>query len=141
MTATRGRLRPLLFVSGAAAGLAAALAVLRRLDVVQVEGRSMAPALLPGDRLLVESITYAGRSPRPGEVVLARDPRSLTRELVKRVAAVRGDRLELLGDAPGESTDSRDFGDLAAGEVRWRAVARYWPPRRAGLLRPGRRAA
>lgn len=141
MTVTRGRLRPLLFVSGAVAGLAAALAVLRRLDVVEVEGRSMTPALLPGDRLLVESITFAGRTPLPGEVVLAPDPRSPARELIKRVAAVHGDRLELLGDAPGASTDSRDFGELPAAAVRWRAVARYWPPHRASLVRPARRNA
>lgn len=141
MTHARGRLRPLLFVAGATAGLAAALPMLRRLDVVEVDGRSMAPALLPGDRLVVESISFASRSPHPGEVVLAPDPRSPSRELIKRVAVVRGDRLELLGDAPGESTDSRDFGDLPATAVRWRAVARYWPPRRAGLLRRSPRTA
>jgi nickel-type superoxide dismutase maturation protease len=130
----RGRLRPLLLASGLLAGLVTALAIARRLDVVEVEGRSMAPALLPGDRLLVESISYARRPPRPGEVVLARDPRHASRELIKRVAVVDRERVHLRGDAPGESTDSRDFGEVAVSSVQWRAIARYWPRRRLALL-------
>ncbi len=129
-------MRPLLFVCGLLAGLATALAVARRLDVVEVDGRSMAPALRPGDRLLVESITYARRAPRPGEVVLARDPRSPARELVKRVVAIDRGMVHLRGDASDESTDSRDFGGVAVSSVAWRAVARYWPPQRAGVLAP-----
>ncbi len=133
-------MRPLVFVPGLFAGLAAALTITRRLDVVEVDGHSMAPALLPGDRLLVESISYARRPPRPGEVVLARDPRHASRELVKRVAASDGEHLELLGDSPAASTDSREFGAIPIAEVHWRAVIRYWPPRRlaflAGLSRP-----
>lgn len=96
----------------------------------------MAPALLPGDRLLVESRTYARRAPRPGEVVLAADPRDAQRELIKRVAGV--DALartaELLGDHPGESTDSLVFGPVPLASIRWRAALRYWPPERIGLL-------
>jgi nickel-type superoxide dismutase maturation protease len=115
----------------AAAGLAAAVAYLatasrRWLDVVEVQGRSMAPALLPGDRLLVESVTYRRRFPRAGEVVLALDPRVPERELVKRVHAA-GPELDLRGDSPGDSTDSRTFGSVPPDAVCWRAVLRYWP--------------
>ena len=39
----------------------AALALRRRLDVVEVRGRSMAPTLLPGDRLLVARSRVAAR--------------------------------------------------------------------------------
>lgn len=96
----------------------------------------MAPALLPGDRLLVESRSYTQRAPRPGEVVLAADPREPQRELIKRVSAVDAElgRVELLGDAPGESTDSREFGSVALSNIRWRAAVRYWPPKRAGRI-------
>ena len=73
---------------GAVAGVAAGVAATRWLDVVEVQGGSMAPALLPGDRLLVESRSYLSRAPRAGEVVLAADPRQADRELIKRVAAV-----------------------------------------------------
>jgi nickel-type superoxide dismutase maturation protease len=96
----------------------------------------MAPALLPGDRLLVEARTYLRRAPRFGEVVLAADPRSPQRELIKRVAAVDLDAgtAELHGDDPANSTDSRAFGAVPLSAIRWRATHRYWPPPRAGRL-------
>jgi hypothetical protein len=95
----------------------------------------MAPALLAGDRLLVESRTYAQRAPRPGEVVLAADPRDPQRELIKRVASVdpATQTAELLGDA-AESTDSAVFGPIPVASIRWRAAFRYWPPERLGRL-------
>lgn len=96
----------------------------------------MAPALLPGDRLLVESRSYESRHPRQGEVVLAADPRKPERELIKRVAHVDGTAAtaDLRGDDPGSSTDSREFGAVPLSAIRWRAIFRYWPPQRAGRL-------
>ena len=128
--------RPLVALLGAAAGVAAGVAASRWLDVVEVRGGSMAPALLPGDRLLVESRSYLSRAPRPGEVVLAADPRKGDRELIKRVAAIddAGAAADLRGDAPDESTDSREFGAVRLSTIRWRAAFRYWPPERAGRL-------
>lgn len=130
------RRRPLVALLGAAAGVAAGVAASRWLDVVEVRGRSMAPALLPGDRLLVESRSYLGRAPRPGEIVLAADPRQGDRELIKRVATVDEEAAaaDLRGDAPDESTDSRAFGAVPLAAIRWRAAFRYWPPERAGRL-------
>jgi signal peptidase I len=121
----------------AAAGLAAAaLASKRAVDVVEVDGRSMEPSLLLGDCLLVESLSYRWRPPRVGEVALARDPRLPSRELIKRIAAVDlvAGTVVLAGDAPAVSTDSRAFGPVPLDAIRWRAVARYWPPARASLL-------
>ena len=106
--------------------------LLRRLDAVLVRGTSMAPALLPGDRLIA---VRADRPPRVGDVVLAPDPRWPERELVKRVAAVDGSRIRVRGDNPA-STDSRTFGDVAAEGVRWRIVGRYWPLGRIGRVPP-----
>jgi nickel-type superoxide dismutase maturation protease len=99
----------------------------RSFDVVEVRGRSMAPTLLPGDRLLVARVTM----PRRGEVVLAADPRDGRRELIKRVAAIGPGGVELRGDDGGASTDGRTFGRVPVEAVRWRAVLRYWPPGRA----------
>ena len=123
-----------------ALGVAAGIAIGRRwLDVVEVRGGSMEPSLLPGDRLLVESHTYLGRAPRPGELVLAADPRQPDRELIKRVASIdlAASSAELRGDAPEASTDSRAFGAVPLSTIRWRAVFRYWPPERAGRLETG----
>ena len=132
----RGSTALLAGLVGAAVGLTAGVVARRGYDVVEVRGRSMAPTLLPGDRLVVESRTFARRAPRPGELVLAADPRQPRRELVKRVAAVDGEAgtLELRGDSAPESTDSRTFGALPLTEVRWRVTARYWPPARVGRL-------
>ena len=131
----RARIPGLGIVAALAAGAAAGIAALRRLDAVEVTGFSMAPSLLPGDRLIAESWTYARRRPRIGEVVLARDPRSPSRELIKRVAAVESGLLDLRGDLPTASTDSRHFGRLPAATVRWRVALRYWPPARVGQTR------
>jgi len=106
----------------------------RRVDTVEVRGRSMAPALLPGDRLLVVRAV-----PRPGDVVLAPDPRVTGRELIKRVAHVGREGLLLLGDNPTSSTDARAFGALSPRGIQWRAVLRYWPLDRFGPIE--RRAA
>ena len=124
---------PLFLVLGMAAGIKVGR---HWLDVVEVRGGSMAPALLPGDRLLVESHTYQGRPPCTGEVVLAADPRMPERELIKRVSAVDegSASAELRGDAPAASTDSREFGAVPLSSIRWRAAYRYWPPARIGRL-------
>lgn len=118
---------------GLLAGVVLAQLARARLDVVEVRGRSMAPTLVPGDRLIV----VRGR-PRPGRIVLASDPRDPRRELVKRVARVGGGDVWLSGDNPSRSTDARTFGSVSADAIRWTAVARYWPPDRVGVLRSTR---
>ncbi|MGZ8564245.1 MAG: nickel-type superoxide dismutase maturation protease, partial [Candidatus Limnocylindria bacterium] len=110
-------------------GIAMAVVARRALDVVEVRGRSMTPALLPGDRLLVVRLAA-----RVGDVVLAADPRRPSRELIKRVARVDVSGIHLLGDNPAASTDARAFGALPAAAVEWRALLRYWPPARAGRI-------
>jgi len=58
----------------------------------------MAPALLPGDWLVVDLRAYRSREPLPGELVLVRDPDAVDpagRARVARVVAVGGDRVEL----------------------------------------------
>lgn len=101
---------------------------------VVVGGPSMRPTLQPGDRLLV----VRRRRYRPGDIVAVVDPRDPARTVVKRVAAVhdRGAAYSVLGDDLGASTDSRVFGPVPAGAVVGRAVYRYWPDARRGMLRP-----
>lgn len=106
------------------------LAARRWLDVVEVRGRSMAPTLLPGDRLLVVRTGTL----RVGELVLAADPRVPQRELIKRVAAIDAVGVSLRGDNPSASTDARTFGAVPLNAVRWRVALRYWPLDRFGRI-------
>jgi signal peptidase I len=41
----------------------------------------------------------------------------------------------VLGDARGQSTDSREFGAIEAERILGAAIWRYWPPRRFGAIR------
>jgi nickel-type superoxide dismutase maturation protease len=140
MFTERGRHRPLssfaLRAAALGAGVAAVAFARRWLDVVEVQGGSMAPTLLPGEWLVVERRTYTRRRPRVGEIVLAADPREPSRELIKRVVGLDDGSglVELAGDAPDASTDSRTFGAIPVKSIRWRVVARYWPAARATRL-------
>jgi nickel-type superoxide dismutase maturation protease len=110
--------------------MAVALWRARPVARVEVQGDSMRPALAPGDRLLIVRAVPV----RTGDVVAVEDPRRPARMLVKRVAARGPGGLTLLGDNPAASTDSRSLGPVAAGSVRGRAVYRYFPDSRRGLL-------
>ncbi len=120
-------MRHYLLVAGVVVG---ALWRWRPLTRVQVHGDSMRPTLEPGDRLLV----LRGAPLRVGDVVAVGDPRAPARTLVKRVAARGPAGMTVLGDNAGASTDSRTLGPLAPDAVRGRAVYRYFPDSRRGLL-------
>ena len=93
----------------------------------------MRPTLEPGDRLVV----WAPGAVRTGDLIAVRDPRNPARTVVKRVAAVGGEGVTVVGDNPGASTDSRTFGPVPPGLVRGRVLYRYWPEARRGrILRP-----
>jgi hypothetical protein len=90
----------------------------------------MTPALRPGDRLLV---AYR-RTPRPGDVVLARFPDgtlAVKRAHSARATASGGPGWWLVSDNADEGVDSRHRGAIAADAVLGVVLARVWP-------RPGR---
>jgi nickel-type superoxide dismutase maturation protease len=112
----------------AAECVGAALWLRWRFSRHEVRGDSMSPALRDGDWIVVDRKAYCGTPPRRGDIVLALDPREPSRTLVKRVDDIDlHGNAGLLGDNLSQSTDSRDFGAVAAsaiiGRVRWR----YWP--------------
>ena len=80
----------------------------------------MQPTLEPGDRVLVRRL---GRKPAPslGSVVVTWHPQRRKLRLIKRLSRCDSTGLWLLGDNPGESTDSRQLGavptNLLIGEV------------------------
>ena len=71
-----------------------------------------------------------------GELVVLDDPREPGRILVKRIHAVEPDgRLDVRGDAPQASTDSRSFGPVDAAALLGRPWLRIHPLGRAGRVR------
>jgi len=90
-----------------------------------VRGDSMRPGLRAGDRLLVR---YR-RTPRPGDVVVARFADGTL--AVKRAVERRGSGWWLLSDNPAEGVDSRHRGPVRDEGVLAVVLARVWPrPRR-----------
>jgi signal peptidase I len=93
---------------------------------LSVQGRSMLPALKPGDRVAVGRLAYRVRSPRNGEVAVLHQPDGFPRLDIKRVHAgpgetvlMRGrevvlgpDEWFVQGDNRDESTDSRHLGPV-----------------------------
>ena len=114
-------------------GLAILLAIVLALTLrtfvvegVRIPSGSMAPTLLPGDRVLVSRYAYGplipftgfrpfGAPPRRGDVVVFENPRAPGRDLVKRVAGVPGDVIEirdqvlLVNGVPQPRTDAGEM--------------------------------
>jgi nickel-type superoxide dismutase maturation protease len=102
------------------------------LDRVTVTGLSMAPTLLPGDRLLV----LRTRRVRVGDIVVVHDPRDFSRDVVKRVAALEPDgAVAVHGDHTTASIDSRTYGPVSPALIVGRVMYRYAPPGRTGRIR------
>ena len=91
------------------------------LGVAVVQGPSMVPTYYQGDRLLVR---YGARV-RAGDVVLARDPRSPERILVKRPERREPAGWWLLADNPYAPGDSRQFGAVPDELVIARVLLRF----------------
>src|SRR4051812_25991578 len=81
--------------------------------VVRVAGRSMEPALRPGDLLVVRR----GAAVRPGDVVVATFLARPGVLAVKRVVQRAGDGWWLAGDNAAATDDSRSYGPVADDEV------------------------
>ncbi|HZB30605.1 MAG TPA: S24 family peptidase [Streptosporangiaceae bacterium] len=130
-----------------------------RLMTVLVKGESMLPALRPGDRLIVR----LGAPVRPGDIVVARYPRSAAPDrdpaggpdadrdgerasdaaavlIIKRAfrRTPAGWWLESDNQRAAGRRDSWDFGAVPDPDITGRVVGRYWPPSRLTLSLPYR---
>jgi nickel-type superoxide dismutase maturation protease len=102
---------------------------------VAVVGHSMEPTLLDGDWLLVDPDAYLRAVPNLGELVVARDPRSPARVLVKRVMAIDvNGALALAGDHPAHAADGAAIGSVPPSDVLGRPWLRYWPLERVSRI-------
>jgi len=132
-------MRQALIFAFAVAGILAGLISGRLVRRYVVEGRSMLRAFEPGERLLVEGVSYRLRSPRVGEAVVVRQPGGDGRMDLKRIAAGPGaevtvngqpdflgsDEWYVLGDNQDESTDSRQLGPLKTRDILGRVWRHY----------------
>ena len=96
-----------------------------------IRDTSMQPALQPGDRVLV---LQWGR-PAVGDLVVFREPDAHLTFAVKRVGSItaKGD-VEVFGDNPNASRDSRHYGPVPRHLLVGRVVYRYLPGARRGRL-------
>ncbi|WBP91398.1 S26 family signal peptidase [Kitasatospora cathayae] len=128
-------------VTSALAGAAMLNRLRKRLYLVTVKGWSMQPTLMPGDRLLVAG--PSGRPCRPGDIVIAQKPTARDwagamptdslgdrgQWIVKRVAAVSGDRLPVsLAGSTGllDVTVVPDGSVVLVGDDQYSEDSRQW---------------
>lgn len=115
----KGYKKWIIFLTAAVLGILAAFAAAGSFSVVLVEANCMAPAISQGERLLVNKWSYRSDSPQRGDVVAfsckvySEDGEGST--LVRRVAAVEGDRVEIKGGA--FYVNGQVYDDHAAGPV------------------------
>lgn len=64
-------------------------------ELYAVEGPSMRPTLLNGERLIVNKYIYRFNQPERGEIIVFRYPSDPSRDFIKRVIAVPGDTIEI----------------------------------------------
>ena len=86
---------------------------------VHVEGYSMSPGVMPGDRLLVRHDARI----TPGSIVLGRFRSRPYLAVVKRADHQVGDGWYLVSDNPRQGSDSRQYGPADVD-----AVAVWWCP-------------
>ena len=82
----------------------------RRFRIDADDGQSMRPTLKPNDVLIVRPIRQGDPLPEKGRIVLVRHPLLAEKLMIKRVHQIGKEGLDLRGDNPLESTDSRQFG-------------------------------
>ena len=123
----------------------AAVGIGLRRSLMRVRGLSMRPTLREGDLVLTVPLPpVSGDGPlhgaawearrrlvRPGVMVVLSEPDAREHLIIKRVTAITPDGVEVVGDDPGWSIDSRTFGSVPHRDVRRIVLGKVpLPPRR-----------
>jgi signal peptidase I len=80
-------------------GAAFAIAMVLQTFMFRITGilqTSMLPTIDPGDRIIVNCLTYEFREPKAGEIVVVHDPADAKKDIIKRVIALGGDTIEVV---------------------------------------------
>lgn len=116
-----------------------------RRSLMRVRGLSMRPTLREGDLVLTVPLPPVSddgplhgaawgtrrRLVRPGVMVVLSEPGARDHLIIKRVTAITPDGVEVVGDDPGWSIDSRTFGPVPHRDVRRLVLGKVpLPPRR-----------
>jgi signal peptidase I len=91
VTAPKGLVAELLEVVLLALGLY--LAINFAVQTVHVIGTSMLPTVQDQDYLIANKLDYRFHNPQRGDIIIMRDPLDQSRDFIKRVIAVPGERL------------------------------------------------
>jgi nickel-type superoxide dismutase maturation protease len=91
--------------------------LLGRFKRFRVAGLSMEPTLGEGQTVLVNPKAYSSKAPQLGQIVLVQLP-STENPCIKRIASISDQGLDLRGDNPNHSTDSRHLGSIPMENLR-----------------------
>jgi signal peptidase I len=61
----------------------------------RIEGHSMMPTLEEGEYIIINKLSYYLDEPERGDIIVLRFPNDRTRDFIKRVIGVPGDRIEI----------------------------------------------
>ncbi len=87
---------------------------LKRFKIID---RSMEPALLEGDYVIVNRLAYLFREPKIGEIIVFKHP-TKRQFLVKRIVNKLKNGLYIVtGDNTEKSLDSRSFGPIRSNSI------------------------
>lgn len=63
--------------------------------VTVVQGGSMEPGIVTGERIIIDLLTYHFEAPQRGDVIVFRNPRNAAKDYIKRVVALPGESIEI----------------------------------------------
>ncbi len=87
-----------------------------------VQGDSMEPTLNNGEVVLVQPMAIYG----VGDIILAEHPYRRNIKILKRIAQIDpDDSVQLIGDNPSNSTDSRTFGAVSIESIIGKVVCMF----------------